>query len=226
MASSTVAALKASMADDVVRTIAQLCLHRAGVRQMMKLRGVSQEFRRSVDQHVLRMQDDLYTVDADVLQLQGCARVQCAKNRAVHWIALACVSFARSEECMNKRNMRLFMYTVAYNCRFSGIYARALSAKSKAEEHEFEEHRLQLVEMATSRLATVMPGFLEEEIRNTLALAFKLKDTTSLTQYHNQRLCLDHLDSVGAAALARDCSDQRFREAGEAMEVWTSSALS
>ena len=181
--------------DDVAHTIAQSCLQRAGVRQMMKLRGVSKAFRRSVDQHVLRMmQDEVFTgnpfkhrhLDADILQLQGCARVQCAKNRAVHWIALACVSFARSEECMNKRNMRLFMYTVAYNCRFSGIYARALSAKSKAEEHEFEEHRLQLVEMATSRLATVMPGFLEEEIRNTLALAFKLKDTTSLTQYHNQ----------------------------------------
>jgi len=27
--------------------------------------------------------------------------------------------------------------------------------------------------MATSRLATVMPGFSEEEIRQTLALAFK-----------------------------------------------------
>ena len=182
MASSTVAALKASMADDVVRTIAQLCLHRAGVRQMMKLRGVSQKFRRSVDsdQHVLRcdmrMQDeDLYTVDADVLQLQGCARVQCAKNRTVHWIALACVSFARSEECMNKRNMRLFMYTVAYNCRFSRDPQLDFlsSKKGKDEEHEAEEHRLQLVEMATSRLATVMPGLSEEEIRKTLALAFK-----------------------------------------------------
>ena len=169
--------------DDVVHTIAQSCLQGAGVRQMMKFRSVSKDFRRSVDRHVLRMMQDELSgnpfnhkhLDADVLQLQGCARVQCAKNRALHWIALACVSFARSEECMNKRNMRLFMYTVAYNCRFSRDPQLDFlsSKKGKDEEHEAEEHRLQLVEMATSRLATVMPGFLEEEIRNTLALAFK-----------------------------------------------------
>ena len=165
------------MADDVVRTIAQLCLHRAGVRQMMKLRGVSQEFRRSVDQHVLRMQDeDLYTVDADVLQLQGCARVQCAKNRAVHWIALACVSFARSEECMNKRNMRLFMYTMAMYCGGKGNHVgfkNITKALSQDKEHQSGGAGLQLVEMATSRLATVMPGLSEEEIRKTFALAFR-----------------------------------------------------
>ena len=285
--------------DDFVHTIAQCCLHGAGVRQMMKLRGVSQDFRRSVDQHVLRVMKDedsgktyIYKdLQAEVLQLQeatiqrivlfewatfsppdtsvgglsivlcapekadgdllnaeqlkgklavahrgGCSfqdkaervesagarglvivnntdallaagattkgycaeipvvtirakdaaalltaadssclypyhgdrdvQLQCAINLAVHWIALACVSFAR-EECTKrcirsfKLCMRSFMYTVAWN--------RSIELMMNLKQ----EHGLQLVEMATSRLATVMPGLSEEEIRKALALAFR-----------------------------------------------------
>jgi len=172
--------------DDVAHTIAQSCLQRAGVRQMMKLRGVSKAFRRSVDQHVLRMmQDEVFTgnpfkhrhLDADILQLQGCARVQCAKNRAVHWIALACASFAREDaRGLSKQHLRLFMYTMAMYCGGKGNHVgfkNITKALSQDKEHQSGGAGLQLVEMATSRLATVMPGFSEEEIRQTLALAFK-----------------------------------------------------
>jgi len=170
--------------DDVVHTIAQSCLQGAGVRQMMKFRSVSKDFRRSVDRHVLRMMQDELSgnpfnhkhLDADVLQLQGCARVQCAKNRAVHWIALACTSFAR-EGCSDKQYVRSFMYTLALHCGGKGsrwgVFENITKALSQDEEHQAAG--LQLVEMATSRLATVMPGFSEEEIKEDPRLGLQVE---------------------------------------------------
>ena len=81
----------------------------------------------------------------------------------------ACASFAREDaRGLSKQHLRLFMYTMAMYCGGKGNHVgfkNITKALSQDKEHQSGGAGLQLVEMATSRLATVMPGFSEEEIR-------------------------------------------------------------
>ena len=171
----------------------EYCLDGCGVRRLLLLAGVNKAFRRGVDRRVLAMIKETTegvrprsahaSVDADVLQLTGARRTQCAKNRAVHWMALGCVSYVREAEMqrasIRRPHVRSFVYTMAVCCFGKGwsSNAGAFTSITRALREDSKWNALDGAERdafcreASLRLAPRLTGWSEEEIRATLALA-------------------------------------------------------